>query len=114
MAIPFCMGKVIDIIYTSAKDGQLRENLNNICKILLGVFLVGAVANFGRVYLISVSGKYMCTCIPSVFSPKLRKDCFKHVKSAYSSKVPVALNHQLCDQEILGFELPLAFSCWRL
>ncbi|XP_058802845.1 ATP-binding cassette sub-family B member 10, mitochondrial-like [Phymastichus coffea] len=52
MAVPFCLGKVIDIIY--AKDHeQTRENLKNICLILLGVFLFGGLCNFSRVYLMS-------------------------------------------------------------
>ena len=33
------------------------ETLSFVCKILCGVFLVGGAANFGRVYLIQVSGK---------------------------------------------------------
>ncbi|XP_064621252.1 ATP-binding cassette sub-family B member 10, mitochondrial-like [Lineus longissimus] len=75
MAIPFCMGKVIDIIYTSAKGGQLKEKLSNICKILLGVFLIGGVANFGRVYLISVSGQRIVkTLREKLFSSIVKQD----------------------------------------
>ena len=33
------------------------ETLSYVCKILCGVFLLGGAANFGRVYLIQVSGK---------------------------------------------------------
>ncbi|KAK6182684.1 hypothetical protein SNE40_010309 [Patella caerulea] len=57
MAVPFCLGKVIDIIYTASQDGTLVEKLNNICKILVGIFLIGALANFGRVYLMQISGQ---------------------------------------------------------
>lgn len=57
MAVPFCMGKVIDIIYTAAEQGQLIEKLNIVCQILVVVFVVGGVANFGRVYLMQVAGQ---------------------------------------------------------
>nr|CAD7198101.1 unnamed protein product [Timema douglasi] len=49
MAVPFCLGKVIDI-YT-------RDNLNKLSGVLLIIFLVGSLCNFGRVYLMSTSGQ---------------------------------------------------------
>lgn len=57
MAVPFCMGKVIDIIYTTADHDQLVDRLNYVCKILVAVFLVGGAANFGRVYLMQIAGQ---------------------------------------------------------
>ena len=59
MAVPFCIGKVIDIIYTPSEEGRMKERLTNFCKFLVGVFIVGAVANFGRVYLMNISGKFI-------------------------------------------------------
>ncbi|GFG39550.1 hypothetical protein Cfor_00980 [Coptotermes formosanus] len=56
MAIPFCLGRVIDIIYTS-DPLKVRGNLTTLSVVLLGVFLVGGLCNFGRVYLMSVSGQ---------------------------------------------------------
>lgn len=58
MAVPFALGKVIDIIYTDDSE-QLRRNLNVVCVTLLGVFIIGGLCNFGRVYLMSVSGWYL-------------------------------------------------------
>lgn len=55
MAVPFCVGKIIDIIYTNDKE-KTRENLNNLALVLSGVFLIGAICNFGRVYLMSTTG----------------------------------------------------------
>ena len=58
MSVPFCMGKIIDIIYTSSQNpAQMVDTLTYVCKILCGVFLLGGTANFGRVYLIQISGK---------------------------------------------------------
>lgn len=55
MAVPFCLGRVIDIIYTG-DPLKMRENLTTLSVVLLGVFLVGGLCNFGRVYLMSISG----------------------------------------------------------
>lgn len=57
IAFPFCIGKVIDVIYTSSDNEELRANLNWICKVLTGVVVVGGLANFGRVYLMNTSAQ---------------------------------------------------------
>lgn len=55
MAVPFCLGKIIDIIYTT-DERKTRENLTKLSLALLGVFIVGGICNFGRVYLMSTTG----------------------------------------------------------
>ncbi|XP_015183786.1 PREDICTED: ATP-binding cassette sub-family B member 10, mitochondrial isoform X1 [Polistes dominula] len=55
MAVPFCLGKVIDIIYNVNVD-KMAEKLNQLCIILFGVFLIGAISNFCRIYLMSTAG----------------------------------------------------------
>ena len=58
MSVPFCAGKIIDIIYTSSQDpSQMLSTLSYVSKILCGVCLLGGAANSGRVYLIQISGK---------------------------------------------------------
>lgn len=57
IAFPFCIGKVIDVIYTSSSNEELRSNLNWICKVLTGVVVIGGLANFGRVYLMNSSAQ---------------------------------------------------------
>ncbi|CAG9762931.1 unnamed protein product [Ceutorhynchus assimilis] len=60
MAVPFSLGKVLDIIYTNTDDLQsAKTRLNQVCGILLGVFLLGGVCNFGRVYFMSIAGYRM-------------------------------------------------------
>lgn len=54
MAVPFSLGKLIDIVYTTEKE-RMKEKLNQLCIILFGVFLVGGICNFCRVYLISTA-----------------------------------------------------------
>lgn len=58
MAIPFSLGKVLDIIYSSSNDNeQAREKLNKVGGILVSIFVLGAICNFGRIYIMSASGK---------------------------------------------------------
>uniref|UniRef100_A0A1Q3FA45 ATP-binding cassette sub-family B member 10, mitochondrial n=1 Tax=Culex tarsalis TaxID=7177 RepID=A0A1Q3FA45_CULTA len=54
MSVPFGLGKILDIIYsTSTETGIAKEKLDQFCLLLAGVFLLGGLANFGRVYLFS-------------------------------------------------------------
>lgn len=55
MAVPFCFGKVIDVVNTVEKT-NMKENLNRLTLALFIVFLIGGVSNFGRVYLMSTAG----------------------------------------------------------
>lgn len=54
MCVPFSIGRIMDIITTESMSGQ---RIADFCLILFGLFLVGAVANFGRIYLINGAGK---------------------------------------------------------
>lgn len=56
MAVPFCLGKVIDIIYTGDDKQATKAKLDVVCLGLLGIFLIGGICNFGRVYLMQTSG----------------------------------------------------------
>lgn len=53
------MGKVIDIINTSAHDGTLTEKLTTFSSVLLVIFVIGGLANFARSYLMDISGKLL-------------------------------------------------------
>ncbi|XP_053697104.1 ATP-binding cassette sub-family B member 10, mitochondrial-like [Sabethes cyaneus] len=54
MSVPFGLGKILDVIYsTSAETGIAKEKLDQFCLLLAGVFLLGGIANFGRVFLFS-------------------------------------------------------------
>lgn len=76
MSVPFCMGKIIDIIYTSSQNpAQMVDTLTYVCKILCGVFLLGGTANFGRVYLIQISGQKIIKRLRErLFSSILRQE----------------------------------------
>lgn len=55
MALPFCLGKIIDILYTKDQN-KTKENLNKVCFVLLGIFIFGGICNFARIYLMSTTG----------------------------------------------------------
>jgi len=59
MAIPFAIGKVIDTIF-SVNQATMVQDLQHISLTLVGIFAIGAVCNFGRTYLIEISGKWSC------------------------------------------------------
>ncbi|KAK9511846.1 hypothetical protein O3M35_000427 [Rhynocoris fuscipes] len=56
MAVPFALGKVIDLIYNTDSD-VMKGNLHILCAVLLGVFIIGGLCNFGRVYLMNMSAQ---------------------------------------------------------
>lgn len=76
MAIPFSLGKILDIIYVGEKDiDAARTKLNQVCGVLLGVFVLGAICNFARVYLMSTAGYRMTNALRrQVFSSILKQE----------------------------------------
>ncbi|KAF5271185.1 hypothetical protein FQR65_LT05329 [Abscondita terminalis] len=75
MAVPFSLGKVLDIIYSNSNLEDARVKMNQLCGILLTVFLLGAICNFGRVYLMSTAGYRMTQSLRlKVFSSVLRQE----------------------------------------
>lgn len=57
MAVPYSLGKVLDIIYSGTDTPvEAKRKLNQFCAVLVGVFLVGGLCNFGRIYIISCAG----------------------------------------------------------
>lgn len=74
MAVPFALGHVVDIIYT-ADPAVMKQNLDRVCMILSGVFLTGAVSNFGRVYLMNVAGQRITRALrSSVFAAIMKQE----------------------------------------
>lgn len=57
MVVPFYLGKLIDFITTGDKE-TMKSRLKNISLIMTGIFLIGAIANFGRVYIIQSTGMF--------------------------------------------------------
>ncbi|XP_022913291.1 ATP-binding cassette sub-family B member 10, mitochondrial [Onthophagus taurus] len=76
MAVPFSLGKILDIIYTSTEEiDAARAKLNKVCAVLLTVFFVGAICNFGRIYIMSTAGYRMTQALRlKVFSSVLKQE----------------------------------------
>ncbi|GJQ65040.1 hypothetical protein Trydic_g7194 [Trypoxylus dichotomus] len=76
MAVPFSLGKILDIIYNSTNNIQdARKRLSNVCGILVAIFLLGAVCNFGRIYIMSTAGYRMTQALRlKVFSSILKQE----------------------------------------
>ena len=43
--------------FSAEKKEEIRQRLNKVCLALCGIFLAGATANFGRVYLMRLAGQ---------------------------------------------------------
>lgn len=55
MSVPYGIGKILDIVFT---ENFVAEKLTSFCIIMLGVFVIGGIANFGRIYLMNGACKY--------------------------------------------------------
>lgn len=55
MSVPYCIGRLIDMLNVDSSTADLKNRLSSFCQILVVVFSVGAAANFGRVSLINMS-----------------------------------------------------------
>lgn len=83
MLVPFCIGKLIDIIYSSDEDfTEMLWNLKVTCAVLSVIFMAGAFANLGRVYIVQTSGMYCiilqfyCYCVYCAVLPISPKQVF--------------------------------------
>ncbi len=84
MSVPFALGKIIDIIYNldqlksseqEVKKLAIKDRLQRVCLGLTGVFLLGGLCNFGRVYLMRVSGQNITANLRNkVFSSIARQE----------------------------------------
>lgn len=71
MAVPFSIGRVLDIIYSTNDDKSARTKLNQLCGGLILVFFIGGICNYGRLYLMTTSGYRM--------TQELRKKVFNAI-----------------------------------
>jgi len=84
MSVPFALGKIIDIIYdldqlkTTDQESQkkvIKDRLQKVCIGLTGVFVIGGLCNFGRVYLMRISGQNITANLRNnVFSSIIKQE----------------------------------------
>uniref|UniRef100_A0A8C4WZ60 ATP-binding cassette sub-family B member 10, mitochondrial n=1 Tax=Eptatretus burgeri TaxID=7764 RepID=A0A8C4WZ60_EPTBU len=99
MSVPFCLGKVIDYIYSSGTAENAATSLADLCFILTGVFLCGGAANAGRVYLMIASGqRIVCRLREALFAAIL------HQEMAFFDKTRTGelVNRLSADTTLLG------------
>lgn len=61
MSVPFALGQVLDLIFekdTNDAATKASDKLRYFCAALCGVFLIGGLANYGRVYLFNSACKF--------------------------------------------------------
>ncbi|CAF3540080.1 unnamed protein product [Rotaria sordida] len=74
MSVPYILGRIIDMLQTYKHD-ELRRRLKQTTFFLIGVFGIGAIANFGRVYLILTTSQRIIKRIrEQLFNSILRKE----------------------------------------
>ena len=84
MSVPFAIGKIIDIIYNldqlkqsdqELQRRKIQERLKNVCLGLTGIFIIGGLCNFGRVYLMRISGQNITAALrKNLFSSILKQE----------------------------------------
>ncbi|KAG1681986.1 ATP-binding cassette sub-family B member 10, mitochondrial [Nymphon striatum] len=106
LAVPYCLGKVIDIIYSTPKN-EMKEKLQNFCLVLMVVFIVGGLANFGRVYLMETAGQRIIQNIrKGVYSSILKQETAFFDKNKSGELV----NRLSSDTTVVGFSVTMNIS----
>lgn len=58
MGVPYALGKILDIVFQKEVSfAETKMKLNEFSLVLFGIFLIGGIANFGRVYLFNSACK---------------------------------------------------------
>lgn len=101
MLVPFGIGKLIDFIQSGDRE-SMKEKLKSISLVMLGVFIIGALANFGRVYIIQSTGQQIVM--------KLRQRLFKSMMNQEvaffdKNKTGELINRLSSDSEVVGLSI---------
>ncbi|XP_057654143.1 ATP-binding cassette sub-family B member 10, mitochondrial [Diorhabda carinulata] len=103
MSVPYSLGYILDIIYDDSQEKEgARTRLNQVCGVLLCVFVLGAICNFARVYLMSTAGYRMTNALrKKVFSAILKQE------QGWFDKRPTGelVNRLSADTQIVGSSL---------
>uniref|UniRef100_A0A2C9K8Z9 ABC transmembrane type-1 domain-containing protein n=1 Tax=Biomphalaria glabrata TaxID=6526 RepID=A0A2C9K8Z9_BIOGL len=72
LSVPYFIGKIVDLIYTTEKEKMVHK-LTVFCSSLLGIFLIGGLANFGRVYIIQCSSQRIVKTLRELLFGKIMR-----------------------------------------
>ena len=80
MSVPFSIGRVFDMLFGDLSDpASTLSRITAFSKVLLGVFAIGGLANFGRVLLIQSAGNRMEAHLRrDVYAALMRQDIAFH------------------------------------
>lgn len=107
MVIPFSLGKVLDIIYVNEDIEEAKGRLNKVAGVLLCIFVLGAICNFGRIYFMSTAGYRMTNALRTkVFNAILKQE------QGWFDKRPTGelINRLSADTQIVGTALSMNIS----
>ncbi|XP_018576027.1 ATP-binding cassette sub-family B member 10, mitochondrial [Anoplophora glabripennis] len=107
MVIPFSLGKVLDIIYVNQDSNETKARLNKVAGVLLCIFVLGAICNFGRIYFMSTAGYRMTNALRTkVFNSILKQE------QGWFDKRPTGelINRLSADTQIVGTALSMNIS----
>ena len=98
MVVPFGIGKLIDFLQTGDKE-TMQENLKMIALTMTLVFIIGALTNFGRVYMIQSTGQRIVM--------RMRKNLFTSIMNQEMAffdrnKTGELINRLSSDTEVIG------------
>lgn len=101
MLVPFGIGKLIDFIQSGDRE-TMKEKLKSVSLVMLGIFIVGALANFGRVYIIQSTGQQIVM--------RLRQRLFKSMMNQEvaffdKNKTGELINRLSSDSEVVGLSI---------
>ncbi|XP_067138063.1 ATP-binding cassette sub-family B member 10, mitochondrial-like [Centruroides vittatus] len=101
LAVPYCLGQVINIIYNMPKD-EMKSKLTKVCRFLILLFIVGGLANFGRVYLINLTGQKIVNRVRTmVFSSIMKQE----ISFFDVNKTGELINRLSSDSTVVGHSL---------
>lgn len=107
LVVPFGIGRVIDIIYTTSKEGNMIEQLQHFCLILLCIFVCGAFANFSRIYLMQSSGNRIVKRLrEQLFSSIIKQD----VAFFDKNRTGELINRLSADTSLVGQSVTMNIS----
>ncbi|EDV24013.1 uncharacterized protein TRIADDRAFT_57058 [Trichoplax adhaerens] len=103
MSVPYFMGDIIDVISSeSARSGPMMDKLTQTCYILSGIFLIGSLANFGRVYLIQSAGQRIVRNIrQSLFGSVVKQEIAFFDKT----RTGELINRMSTDTSVVGLSI---------
>ncbi|ESO02078.1 hypothetical protein HELRODRAFT_94381 [Helobdella robusta] len=106
LVVPFGIGRVIDIIYTTSQE-EVVDKLSKFCGGLLFIFVIGAIANFGRIVIMQTSGNRIIKRLQQTLFGSLMK---QDISFFDKNKTGELMNRLSVDTALVGNTLTMNIS----